>query len=181
MPRIIVASILAALLTVIACGGGSLHPEEYAEECGDLADELNDAFDIDVYYVDDLSDLFENLEYALEDFKALNPPEEFERLHELRVEGVELAIEGIKDTDFLKMSDELLDLLHEIEDEDLDYDEQQEMMEDFQDKWEDSIDEMEDRFEEYEEELSDIERDIREEEADLHPDDYDLLRDEGCI
>ena len=107
--------------------------------------------------------------------------EEFERLHNLRIEAAELAIEGLKDTDFIEMSEELLDLLYEIENDDLDYDEREDKMEDFQDKWEDEIDEMEDQFDEYEDEISDIRGDIRDEEQDLHPDDYDLLADEGCI
>ena len=181
MPKIVLAFILAALVTAIACGGGELHPDDYAEECGDLANELNATFNMDVYYVEGLSERFEELEYALDDFKALKPPEEFERLHNLRIEAAELAIEGLKDTDFIEMSEELLDLLYEIENDDLDYDEREDKMEDFQDKWEDEIDEMEDQFDEYEDEISDIRGDIRDEEQDLHPDDYDLLADEGCI
>ena len=181
MRRIILVLILASLAVSIACGGQRLSVDEYAEECGDVADELDDGFNIDVYYADDLVETFEAIEDALEVFKSLNPPEEVEYLHNLKVEAAELALKGLRDTDFLNLSKELSEILEEIEDEDLDYDDRRDKMEDFEDKWEDKIDEMEDKFDEYEDELNDLRREIREEEEYLDSDVYEDLSDEGCV
>lgn len=170
--------ILSALALAVACGGARLSIDEYAEECGDVADELNDAHDIDVYYVEDLSEEFEDIKEAVSELKALNPPEDLENLHNLRVDAAELVLEGLEKTNFLDMSKELAEMLEDVDY--MDYDDRRDRMEDFEDKWDDRIDEMGDEFDEYEDRLSDLRQEIREEQDHLHPDDLEILMEEGC-
>ena len=179
MNKLAVFLVLLGLFAMVACGGDRLSLDEYAEECGDLADELNDGFDLGANPSSSVTDIFEDFEEAINDFTTLNPPEDLERLHELYVEASETALSAIQDSDLVKFVEELQELEDDIED--LDYDDQMDRMEDFQDDWEDRLDEMEESFEDIEDQMEDFEEDIEEELDDLHPDDYEILSDEGCL
>ena len=179
MNKLAVFLVLLGLFAMVACGGDRLSLDEYAEECGDLADELNDGFDLGSNPSSNVTEVLEDFGDAINDFKNLNPPADLDRVHELYAEASEFALSAIQDSDLIEYLEEFGELQEDIED--LDFDDQMERMEDFQDDWEDRLDELEDSFEDYEDELEDIQDEMEEELDDLHPDDLEVLSDEGCL
>ena len=174
---------MMTLAAVIACGS-SLTVEEYAEECGEILEDLNDA-DISIggfdpsdvaYYssdpddIDDIRDAIDDLKEYIGEYKALSPPSELREFHEARVatldfvEGEMIAI--LEDT--ASIAEDLIDAY-----EDRDEDEVEDLMDEIQD--------LEDDLEDFEDELEDLAEDLEDAEDDLSSRDRRDLERDDCL
>ena len=174
---------LLALAAVVACGS-SLTVEEYAEECGEILEDLNDVdisisgFDpSDVFYyasdiddIEDISDAIDDIKEYIGEYKALSPPSELQEFHEARVamldfaEGEMLAVLE----DALSIAEELLDAY-----EDDDDDAVEDLLEEIAD--------LEDDFEDLEDDFDDLLDDLEEAEEDLSSRDRRDLERDDCL
>ena len=134
-----------------ACSTG-LSLDDYAEECGEWQEDYSDYYSL------------RDAEDALEDWEAIKPPSEVERLHDLRTSSLKLAIQFWEKQE--ELDDELDDLRDEREDArrsergDID-DEMDDLRDDFDDEMEDLQDEAEDLQDEAEDEWDDLSRRVR--------------------
>lgn len=172
-----------ALAAVIACGQ-SLTVEEYAEECGEILEDLED-LDISVigfdpsdvlYYasdpddIDDIMDGIDDVKESFGEYKALSPPSDLQEFHEAQValmnftEGETLAV--IEDA--MSIAEDLLDAY-----EDGDEDEIEDLM--------DELEDLEDDFEDLEDEYEDLLDDFEDAEDDLSSRDRRDLEREDCL
>lgn len=172
-----------ALVAVIACGQ-SLTVEEYAEECGEILEDLNDA-DISIggfdpsdiaYYssdlddLDDISDGIDDLKAYIGEYKALSPPSDLQEFHEARVAMLEFA-EG----EMLAVLEDATSIAEDLFDayEDGDEDEIEDLLEEIED--------LEDDFEDFEDDLEDLVEDLEDAEDDLSSRDRRDLEREDCL
>ena len=81
---------LVVLTIAVACSE-QMTVEEYAKACGEVADSLE--LDLFLENPDDFSGAIELLEESMEKLEDLDPPEELERFHRLRLAGYELSLE----------------------------------------------------------------------------------------
>ena len=179
MKKLAIFLLFSGLLWMLACGGDRLSAEEYAEACGDLADDLQDNPALSLDTAEDIGEIIDAVKDAVEEFKDLSPPKEYERLHELKAQYADLTFEASQDTGLFELVMDLQDLQEDVDD--LDFDEQMELMAELEEEWSGRMEEIEEELEEYEDRLEDIEEQITEEEEDLHPDDYEILMDNGCL
>ena len=128
---------------------------------------------------ENIDEIFDAVQNAVEEFKDLNPPKEYERLHGSKAQYADLIIEASLDTGLFEMLRDLQDLQEDLDD--LDSDERMEVMVELEEEWTGRMEEIEEELQEYQDRLEDIEEQITEEEEDLHPDDYETLIDNGCL
>ena len=173
MTRVLGVLILLALLGVSACGDGRMSVEEYAIACGELGQSLDSGLGVGV--VENFSGAVAFLEDTLAGLEALEPPEELERLHQLKVAGSELALGVLREVgiaDLEATEQELAGMSQEERSE-----RSEEMMQDLMDR----LSRMEEALLRLETELTDLQGQIAEEQNRLSPEDYGYLAKEGCI
>ena len=158
---------LLMLLAAVACASMSL--EDYAEECGEWADDYRGLFGGTAPSSLSVSDL----EEALEDWNALSPPGEVKALHDIRAEGYRLFMEAAEENEVLE--DRLDDLRDELDDA------PRSQRDDIRDEMDDLSDEQEDLFEDLEDRLDDLVDDHQDELDDLPRRVERELEREDCI
>ena len=172
-----------ALAAVVSCGS-SLSVEEYAEECGEILEDLNDA-DVSiggidpsdvVYYssdpddIDDIREAIDELKEYIGEYKALSAPSDLREFHEARVAVLDFA-EGEMLTileDTASIAEDLIDAY-----EDGDEDEVEGLLDDIED--------LEDDFDDFEDELEDLLEDLEDAEDDLSSRDRRDLERDDCL
>ena len=127
--------------------GDRLSAEEYAEACGDLADDLQDNPALYLDTAEDIDEIIDAVKDAVEEFKDLSPPKEYERLHELKAQYADLTFEASQDTGLFELVMDLQDLQEDVDD--LDFDEQMELMAELEEEWMGRMEEIEEELEEY--------------------------------
>ncbi len=152
---VVFAALLVLLLSTAACASMSL--EDYAEECGEWADDYGGLFGGSFSSSLSVSDL----EEALEDWNALSPPGDVKALHDIRAEGYRLFLETAEENEALE--DQLDDLRDDLDDAPRrEWDDIRDEMDDLSDEQEDLFDDLRDRIddlgEDYEDELDDLPR-----------------------
>lgn len=172
-----------ALVAVIACGS-SLTVEEYAEECGDIIEDIGDVgipvdgFDPTsiAYYSSDLDDI-DDIQEAIDDtkeymgeYKSLSPPSELQDFHDARVALLTLTEDEIFPLleDALSISEDVIDAY-----QDEDYDAIEDLEDDLQD--------LEDDFDDLEDDLEDLRDDLEDAEDDLSSRDRRDLERDDCL
>lgn len=149
MLKFLVLPALLVLALTMACS--SLSVEDYAEWCGEWEDDYNNVFDGD----GDLSDM----EDALEEWNAVNPPGEVKELHDLVADFMRAVI------DIAEQGEDLEDQLDDLEDELEDAPRRQ--RDDIRDEIEDVEDELEDLQEDFWDEIFPLAGDIEDVKEDL--------------
>ena len=168
MSKIAFVLALLAVMAVIACGG-SLTVEEYAEECGEVLEDLQDAgysvFGLDpsdIYYnydpddIEDFRDELDDVKDVIGQYKSLSPPSELADFHDARVESLSFwegeIIPLIEDS--LSLGEDLYDA---YEDDDGDrIDDIRDDLDDLQDDYYDLMDENEDIADDLEDAIDDL-------------------------
>lgn len=183
MHRITWILAVMALAAVIACGQ-SLTVDEYAEECGEILEDLNDA-DISIggfdpsdvaYYssdaddIDDIRDAIDELKEYIGEYKSLSPPSDLKEFHEARVAVLDFA--GGEMLSILEDTTSIVeDLIYAYEDGD--EDEIEDLL--------DEIEDLEDDYDDFEDELEDLAEDLEDAEDDLSSRDRRDLEREDCL
>ncbi len=170
MTRILGVLTLLALLCVSACGDGRMNVEEYATACGELGKSVEQGIG-----VGDFSEAINFLEDTLDGLEELKPPEELERLHQLKVAGSELALGVLREVgtaDLEEAEEELAGMSLEEREENA-----QEMMQDLMDR----LSRMEEALLRLETELEELQAQIMVEQDNLSQETYEIMAKEGCI
>ncbi len=158
MPRISLVLVMAALMTLIACGGGQrMTVEEYASACASLEDQIpsGDSFE------------FGFMEAVLDEIKSWNPPAELEEFHRLNVKAGELTIGALSNSG-------LLELMEEIEEaqQNEDVERMMELVEE--------MGQLESGMEELEDEMTDLQNEVDRARQQISPETFGILQDSGC-
>ena len=158
MPRISLVLVMAALMTLIACGGGQrMTVEEYAAACAGLEDQFpsGDSFE------------FSSMEDVLGEIKSWNPPAELEEFHRLNVKAGELTIGALSNSG-------LLELMEEIEEaqQNEDVERMMELVEE--------MGQLESGMEELEDEMTDLQNEVDRARQQISPETFGILQDSGC-
>jgi hypothetical protein len=158
MSRISLVLVMAALMTLIACGGGQrMTVEEYAAACAGLEDQFpsGDSFE------------FGFMEAVLDEIKSWNPPAELEEFHRLNVKAVEFAIGALSDS-------RLLEMMGEIEEaqQNEDVERRMELVEEMGQLLESAM--------ELEDEMTDLQNEIDRARQQISPKTFEILQDSGC-
>ena len=171
MARMMTALVLL-LLAAAGCGDGRLSVEEYAIACGDLGEAVDQGVGIED--ASDFSQAIDILEESLDGLQELEPPEELQRLHELKVAGSELAFSVLNEIGFDDLQEEE-DLANLSPEERLERSEQ--VMQNLVLR----LTIMERALERLEEGLADLQVAVLEEQESLSPETYEIMVREGCI
>ena len=173
MSRLLCFATILALLLASACGDGRMSVEEYAMACGALGDSVDSGLGLDV--VSNFSEAIQFLEETLNGLEELEPPEELERLHELKIAGSELALAVLREVGFddLEAAEEELAALPPEERQERAEEVMQELME--------RISRMEEALLRLETELVELQSQIMSEQENLSPSAYEIMARERCI
>lgn len=167
MLKPLVFTVLLVILSTVACASMSL--EDYAEECGEWADDYDSLFGSSSSGSLSLSDL----EDALEDWNALIPPGEVKALHDIRAEGYRMFLEAAEENEAFE--DRLDDLRDELDDA------RRSQRDDIRDEMDDLIDDQEDLYDDLWDRVDDLSDDFQDELDDLPRRVERELEDAGCI
>ena len=173
MARLLGFLVLLTLAAAVACGDGRMSVSEYAMACGALGDDIDQGTVLGD--VSDFSGAISFLEASLDRLEELNPPEELQRLHELKVTGSELALSVLKEIGF----DDLQADQQEFES--MSPEEQAKRSEEVMKSLVVRLEVMEEAFERLEEGLGDLQAQVVEEQGKLSPETYEIMTREGCI
>ena len=168
MLKPLVFAALLVLLSTVACGGG-MSLEDYAEECGEWAEDYGDLFRGTSPGSLSASDL----EEALEEWEALSPPGEVKGFHEVKGQLLRAVLEAVEEVG--ELEDELDDLRDELDDA------PRREREEIRDKMDDLRDDQEEVFEDLQDRMDDLTDDYDNELDDLPRRTERDLEDEGCI
>lgn len=173
---------LLAVIAVIGCGS-SMSFDEYAEECGEILEDLQDAdysvlglepSDINYYYdpddIEDLRDQLDDVKDIIGRYKSLNPPSDLRDFHDARVASLSLWEDEVVPLieDFLSIGEDLFDAY-----EDDDYDRIEDLRDD--------LEELQDEYDDIEDENEDIDDDLRDALDDLDSEDRRDLERDDCL
>ena len=173
MARLLGVLTILIAIAAAACDDGRLSVEEYAEACGDLGESVGQGLGVEV--VEDFSDAIDFLEDTLDGLQELNPPEELERLHSLKVAGSELALGVLREVGIADLEDAEEELAAMSEEE------RQERSQEIMQELMDRLSRMEEALLKLETELTTLQSQITKEQDALSPETYGILAKEGCI
>ena len=165
--------VLLTLVAAVACGDGRVSVSEYAMACGALGEDIDQGTVLGD--VSDFSGAITFLEHSLVRLEELKPPEELQRLHELKVTGSELALSVLKEIGF----DDLQADQHELES--MSPEEQAKRSAEIMESLAERLELMEEAFAKLEEGLGDLQAQVVEEQGNLSPETYEIMAREGCI
>ena len=92
--RILTIALVVALVAVQGCGNGRLNVEEYALACGEIGAETDRRMAEISFNYPELAGVVQE---SADSMKRLNPPQDLQTLHDLRVEALEVILSTVNE------------------------------------------------------------------------------------
>ena len=92
--RVLTIVLVVAFVAVQGCGNGRLSVEEYAVACGEIGAETDRRMAEISFNYPELAGVVQE---STDSMKRLNPPQELQTLHDLRVEALEIILSTVNE------------------------------------------------------------------------------------